>query len=108
MNWGKGFWWQSIATNNALLQEGRGLALEMCGEAPWGLSRQALRRWQPLRASSPHSPHTPEFLLIGPKATSDWTTATAYCWGGKRGGRAPGLCPLPTRACRVLCSLVQM
>lgn len=65
-----------MATNRPLLQEGTGLALKMCGEAPWGLSRPALRRWQPLWALFP------EFLQIGPQGTSDWTRATAYCWAG--------------------------
>lgn len=93
LNWRKGFWWRSIATNKPLLQEGKGLALEMCGEAPWGLSRQACRRWQPLWALSP------KFLHIVPQATSAWTVATACCWAT---GGGPGRCPLPLGACRPL------
>lgn len=72
LNWRKSLGGEALPLT--LLQEGRGLALTMCGEAPWGLSRQALRRRQPLWALSP------EFLQIIPQATSDWTTATVYCW----------------------------
>lgn len=68
----------------ASFARGEGLVLVMCGEAPRGLSRQALRRRQP-RALSP------EFLQIIPQATSDWTMATAHCWAG---GGLHSQCPL--------------
>lgn len=70
----------------ASFARGEGLVLVMCGEAPWGLSRQALRRRQPWALS-------PEFLQIIPQATSDWTMATAHCRAGgglhSRGSRPP-------------------